>query len=246
MTVQDPQAAAMLDHIVSQVQSNIEFLVSQNYISRVEANQFLTKLPSQSTANGLQPTVRAPSFPTPASVAPAHRSVPGPQTPQAVKARAIWGYNQDNAVSLPTRHALQAPSHDFLQDPNDLTFAAGDLVEIVEETNDDWWVGRLKGKQGLFPSNYVEKISATVPAPAAEKPAYRPFGAAYHGMDTPPQPGQGVNSVGLQEQDNSQKKSKYGNLKNTVCYPLHKLVSLVDQPSIDGTVSRWRCRLWSR
>ena len=127
-----------------------------------------------------------------------------------------------------------------------MTFAAGDIVEIVEESNADWWVGRLNGKQGLFPSNYVEKISTAVSAPAAEKAAYRPFGAAYHGMDNPPQPGQGVNSVGLQEQDNSQKKSKYGNLKNNVCYPFHKLVSLVDQSFIDGTVSRWRCRLWSR
>jgi len=195
MTGQDPQAAAMLDHIVSQVQSDIEFLVSQNYISRLDANQFLAKLPSQSAANGVQPTARASSFPTPAS---AHRSVPPPQAPQAVKARAIWGYNEKNA------------------DPNDLVFAAGDIIEIVEETNEDWWMGRLKGRQGLFPSNYVEKISTTVSAPEAEKPAYRPFGAAYHGMDNPPQAGQGVNSVGLQEQDNSQKKSKYGNLKNTM------------------------------
>jgi len=195
---QDPQAAAMLDHIVSQVQSNIEFLVSQDYISRLDANQFLAKLPSQSAANGVQPTARVPSFPTPASVTAAHRPAPASQAPQAVTARAIWGYNQDNA------------------DPNDLTFAAGDIVEIVEESNPDWWVGRLKGRQGLFPSNYVEKISTAVSAPTPEKPAYRPFGAAYHGMDNPPQSGQGVNSVGLQEQDNSQKKSKYGNLKNTM------------------------------
>src|SRR6266576_2805170 len=102
MTGQDPQAAAMLDHIVSQVQSDIEFLVSQNYISRLDANQFLAKLPAQSAANGVQPTARAPSFPT-ASVAAAHRSAPASQAPQAVKARAIWGYNQDNAVSIPTR-----------------------------------------------------------------------------------------------------------------------------------------------
>ena len=80
----------------------------------------------------------------------------------------------------------------------------------------------------MFPSNYVEKIStAAAPAPAAEKRAYRPFGAAYHGMDNPPPPVQGnVNSVGLQEQDNSEKKSKYGNMKNTVCYLFHELISL--------------------
>ena len=72
----------------------------------------------------------------------------------------------------------------------------------------------------MFPSSYVEKIpTPATSAPATEKRAYRPFGAAYHGMDNPPPPGQGgVNSVGLQEQDNSQKQSKYGDMKNTVCY----------------------------
>ena len=98
----------------------------------------------------------------------------------------------------------------------------------MDETNADWWTGKVKGKQGLFPSNYVEKIStAAASAPATGKPAYRPFGAAYHGMDNPPPPGQGaVNSVGLQEQDDSQKKSKYGNMKNTVCYLFHRVISL--------------------
>lgn len=97
------------------------------------------------------------------------------------------------------------------------------MVEIVEETNPDWWTGKVKGRQGLFPAAYVEKVSS---ASATEKPAYRPFGAAYHGMDTPPPSGQGVNSVGLQEQDTSQKKSKYGGLKNTVCHLFLRLVSL--------------------
>ena len=95
MTRQDPQAAAMLNHIVSQVQSNIEFLASQDYISRFDADQFLAKLPSDSTAQAPKA-----SFPT-----PARRPVPAPQAPQA---RAIWGYNEDNAVSLPTNMVLES------------------------------------------------------------------------------------------------------------------------------------------
>lgn len=95
MTGQDPQAAAMLAHIVSQVQSNIDFLVSQDCISRFDADQFLAKLPSKTTANGVQPTARAPKV----SAAPARRPVPTPQAPQG---RAIWGYNEGNSVRLPT------------------------------------------------------------------------------------------------------------------------------------------------
>lgn len=47
----------------------------------------------------------------------------------------------------------------WYQDPNDLSFEAGEVIEIITETNADWWTGRSKaGKQGLFPSNYVEKF----------------------------------------------------------------------------------------
>lgn len=52
------------------------------------------------------------------------------------------------------------------KEPNDLSFRAGDIIEIVAETNADWWTGRLNGNQGLFPSNYVEKI------PTASPPSY--------------------------------------------------------------------------
>jgi LAS seventeen-binding protein 1/2 len=57
------------------------------------------------------------------------------------------------------------------KEPNDLSFRAGDIIEIVAETNADWWTGRLNGNQGLFPSNYVEKIPA-----AASPPSYPPPG----------------------------------------------------------------------
>ncbi|KAF8623707.1 hypothetical protein AX17_007404 [Amanita inopinata Kibby_2008] len=230
MTVQDNRSAAMLAHIISQVQSNVDFLVSQNYISRADASQFLSKLPTSGASNTnterpasvihhpVQPPTAAFPIPTPVvhaittptSSAPTRRQVPS--APQVSQARAIWGYNENNS------------------ELGDLSFAAGDIIEIVEETNADWWMGRVHGKQALFPSNYVEKIpsapvppvQAPVPAPvstpAQEKPVYKPFGAAYHGMDAPPPPDQGVNSVGLQEQDTSKKKSKFSGLKQTMAH----------------------------
>lgn len=119
------------------------------------------------------------------------------------------------------------------QDPNDLSFKTGDIIEIVEETNADWWTGRLNGKQGLFPSNHVEKLTDAVSQPTTRrvvapppsslyqsesKTPYRAFGAAHHGSDKPPPPGTGaVNSVGLQEADGQdKKKSKFGKYGNTV------------------------------
>lgn len=40
----------------------------------------------------------------------------------------------------------------------DLSFAAGDKIEIVKKTQstEDWWTGRLNGVEGVFPGNYVQ------------------------------------------------------------------------------------------
>ncbi|ROV92785.1 hypothetical protein VMCG_09043 [Cytospora schulzeri] len=43
------------------------------------------------------------------------------------------------------------------QAEGDLTFRAGDVIEIVTRTQNDneWWIGKLHGKSGQFPGNYV-------------------------------------------------------------------------------------------
>lgn len=149
------------------------------------------------------------------------------------------------------------------KDADDLSFSAGDIIEIVEETNSDWWMGKVHGKQALFPSSYVEKITTPAPrsvpplynAPAASfptaqaqdsgKPAYRPFMAAHHGSDAPP----ATNSIGLQSDTAGQekKKNKFGKYGNTVRLPSAFIASFSLQPSssiLDGTLSCWGC--WIR
>ncbi|KAF9973547.1 hypothetical protein BGZ73_003210 [Actinomortierella ambigua] len=46
------------------------------------------------------------------------------------------------------------------QEEGDLSFRKDDKIEIVERTanTDDWWTGRLNGKQGVFPGNYVQEL----------------------------------------------------------------------------------------
>ena len=49
--------------------------------------------------------------------------------------------------------------HDFLPETqNEIALSAGDLVEVLEENEDGWWKGRVKGQEGMFPSNFVETI----------------------------------------------------------------------------------------
>lgn len=44
------------------------------------------------------------------------------------------------------------------QADGDLSFKAGDRIDVVARTasENDWWTGRLNGKQGVFPGNYVQ------------------------------------------------------------------------------------------
>uniref|UniRef100_A0A1A8PDN4 Osteoclast-stimulating factor 1 n=2 Tax=Nothobranchius rachovii TaxID=451742 RepID=A0A1A8PDN4_9TELE len=41
---------------------------------------------------------------------------------------------------------------------DELELKVGDFVDVVEEVEEGWWSGSLKGKSGLFPSNFVEEL----------------------------------------------------------------------------------------
>jgi len=50
--------------------------------------------------------------------------------------------------------------YDFVaQAEGDLDFKVGDRIELVERTasSEDWWTGRVNGRQGVFPGNYVQE-----------------------------------------------------------------------------------------
>lgn len=46
------------------------------------------------------------------------------------------------------------------QEQGDLSFKAGDCIEIVKRTDskEDWWTGKIKGREGIFPANYVKDL----------------------------------------------------------------------------------------
>ncbi|KAL7977979.1 hypothetical protein Chor_004966 [Crotalus horridus] len=56
---------------------------------------------------------------------------------------------------LPRCRALYAYD---AQDTDELSFNANDIIEIVKEDPSGWWEGRIRGKEGVFPGNYVEKL----------------------------------------------------------------------------------------
>jgi len=136
---------AHMVYIVSQTKQNLEFLLSQGHISNADAQDMLGKLSKALQTKHLSgPEVKPiPEFPTLQS-----NTIPAPNPPAgATHARAIWAYNEQR------------------QNPGDLTFYAGDVIEVIAETNADWWTGRCNGSEGLFPSTYVEKLPQTALSP---------------------------------------------------------------------------------
>jgi amphiphysin len=44
------------------------------------------------------------------------------------------------------------------QAEGDLSFKVGDRIEVVQKGEDgnEWWVGKVGGKEGQFPANYTK------------------------------------------------------------------------------------------
>lgn len=51
---------------------------------------------------------------------------------------------------------------------DELKLEMDDVVDFVAEVEDGWWKGKLRGRVGVFPSNFVEMIKATSGNPANE------------------------------------------------------------------------------
>ncbi|KAH9945497.1 SH3-domain-containing protein [Epithele typhae] len=217
----DPQAAALLNHVLSQMQQNISFLASNNYISSAEASDLTARLTAGPAPIALPTPGSVATSMSNLSVGPARRNIPPPPPRSSVQqARAVWAYNEDG------------------REPNDLSFSSGEIVEIVDETNADWWTGKCRGKQGLFPSNHVEKIASSS-GPSYSPPPVMPAAPSYYSPPAPPQyntppynekaayqppyqssynpiPVQPAPAQAPVQQEEPPKKSKFGKLGNTM------------------------------
>ncbi|KZT41276.1 SH3-domain-containing protein [Sistotremastrum suecicum HHB10207 ss-3] len=147
-----------VEYLASRMKSDVEFLISQGYMSQADGDVVISKLPGSNRAP--QPTAPAPrAFNPPMPTAPngrlpglgRHAPPPPPPVPRAPalpQAKALWSYNEDGS------------------DTEDLSFQAGQIIDILEEVNADWYRGRVNGREGLVPSSYVEKLTTPVTSPA--------------------------------------------------------------------------------
>ncbi|KIM40588.1 hypothetical protein M413DRAFT_446019 [Hebeloma cylindrosporum] len=105
---------------------------------------------------------KLPSESSPPPKNPALRPPPPIPSSFMFRARALWSYNEDGRES------------------NDHKFASGDTIEVIDTSNSDWWRGRLHGREGLFPSTYVERLPDPPSVPYPEKPPSFPTGPTYN------------------------------------------------------------------
>ncbi|KAM8876246.1 unconventional myosin-Ie isoform 4-T4 [Synchiropus picturatus] len=99
---------------------------------RPQPNLDCLRVPDQGAAGAHRPSATRPP---PGGGRPKPAPKPKPHVPQC---KALYAYDA--------------------QDTDELSFNADDVIDIVKEDASGWWTGRLRGKQGLFPNNYVTKI----------------------------------------------------------------------------------------
>ncbi|KAI9040722.1 amphiphysin [Aspergillus affinis] len=77
----------------------------------------------------------------------AAKSKPAPPPPKPKPAR--FAAQVETVTAL---YDYEAQAH------GDLSFSAGDVIEIVQRTDNqhEWWSGRVDGREGQFPANYVQ------------------------------------------------------------------------------------------
>lgn len=93
----------------------------------------------------LNSALRTVPFPTPGKSLPLLGPLEGPtnnfvrlQSPQVCFAQAQFDFSA--------------------QDPSQLSFRRGDIIEVVEHLDPHWWRGRFCGHVGFFPRSYVQPV----------------------------------------------------------------------------------------
>jgi SH3 domain-containing kinase-binding protein 1 len=75
---------------------------------------------------------------------------PEPVLPDVPKMREVTEASR-------SRRAKVAFSY-LAENTDELTLPVGEIVEVIDEEEEGWWRGKLNGKEGVFPSNFVEVI----------------------------------------------------------------------------------------
>ncbi|XP_010841475.1 PREDICTED: GRB2-related adapter protein [Bison bison bison] len=81
------------------------------------------------------------------------------RTTTIAKKRQVF-LQDEEPLPKPPRACFAQAQFDFsAQDPSQLSFRRGDIIEVLERLDPSWWRGRLSGRIGFFPRSYVQRGS---------------------------------------------------------------------------------------
>ncbi|KAK5136738.1 hypothetical protein LTR08_002034 [Meristemomyces frigidus] len=108
--------------------------------------------------NSRQPLQRSSTFGDQSDYVYSDRKAPAPGRPSAPKP-AFSSKMLTSGGGAGPGQAIAKFTFDADQ-PGDLGFKKGDIITIVKRTESeaDWWTGRVGGREGIFPSNYVDVV----------------------------------------------------------------------------------------
>ncbi|XP_055769183.1 GRB2-related adapter protein-like [Salvelinus fontinalis] len=124
----------------------------------------LPSIPQPHQPRAPQPHLPLPSIPQPHQPLP---SIPQPHQPRAPQPHQPLPRTPD-PIPPPQRAAVTTGGSGLMQvraqydfnaeEKDELSFKAGDVIEVLECSDMSWWKGRLRGQTGVFPSNYTNPV----------------------------------------------------------------------------------------
>ena len=95
----------------------------------------------------------------PPTTSASHATSSGEATSTSAYQEAPPGQPASSGTTAATVSRVRA-LYDFQpSEAGELQFKKGDIIAVLESVYKDWWRGALRGQKGIFPLNYVEKLS---------------------------------------------------------------------------------------
>ncbi|KFM12442.1 GRB2-related adapter protein [Aptenodytes forsteri] len=80
------------------------------------------------------------------------------RTTTIAKKQQIFLWDEDQTQEVRRPKFVQAQFDFSAHDGSQLPFLRGDIIEVLDYPDPNWWQGKIYGRVGLFPRNYVHPI----------------------------------------------------------------------------------------
>ncbi|KAM6953998.1 intersectin-2-like [Aplochiton taeniatus] len=77
----------------------------------------------------------------------------------------LLGPSSGRSTPIPTPVCQVVAMYDYMAaNQDEITFSKGQLINVLDKTNPDWWKGEVNGVTGLVPTNYIKMTTDSDPS----------------------------------------------------------------------------------